>query len=72
MWTASLLVTCLLAVAGLGEAARSKEQRRAERNPYFVSPPGSPRDVGEGRPSRGLGERSFVGCEERLREGGKR
>ncbi|KAK5680489.1 putative lipase atg15 [Elasticomyces elasticus] len=60
MWTASLLIGCLLALAGYGDAARTPQQRRADRNPYLILPPSVAGDQEENKPSRDLGERSFT------------
>ncbi|KAK0250219.1 putative lipase ATG15 [Friedmanniomyces endolithicus] len=60
MWTASLLLTCLLALAGFSDAARTPQQRRADRNPYLILPPSATGGYEHGRPSRDLGERSFT------------
>ncbi|KAK1066530.1 putative lipase atg15 [Friedmanniomyces endolithicus] len=60
MWTASLLLTCLLALAGLSDAARTPQQRKADRNPYLILPPSATGGYEDGRPSRDLGERSFT------------
>ena len=62
MWTASLLLTCLLALAGFSDAARTPQQRKADRNPYLILPPSATGGYEDGRPSRDLGERSFVWC----------
>lgn len=64
MWTANLVLMCLLAIAGFsghGDAARTPQQRREQRNPYLVLPPGAPDSFDAGRPSQDLGERDFVG-----------
>jgi hypothetical protein len=60
MWTANVLLACLLATAGFSDGARTPQQRR-EQSPYLVMPPGSSSEYSDGRGSRALGERSFVG-----------
>jgi len=62
MWSASLLLACLLALAGFSDAARTPQERKADRNPYLILPPSAPGRYEDGRPSRNLGERSFVWC----------
>ena len=52
-----LLVTTF---SGYGDAARSREQRRAVEDPYLVSPPGVWPNDNVRPPSKDLGERVFV------------
>lgn len=61
MWTGNLALACLLLLAGFSDAARTPQQRRDQRNPYLILPPGSPNSYGEGRTPQDLGERDFVG-----------
>jgi len=62
MWTANVLFASLLAVAGFsepGNAARTPQQRREQRNPYVILPPGVPNAYGDGKGSQDLGDREF-------------
>ncbi|KAK5128215.1 putative lipase atg15 [Meristemomyces frigidus] len=62
MWTAKVALVCLViaAFSGHGDAARTPQQRREQRNPYLILPPGSPDSYDAGRPSQDLGERDFT------------
>lgn len=59
MWTGSVLLACLLLIAGFTDAARTPQQRE-QRNPYVILPPGPTTEYDGGRPAQDLGERSFV------------
>ncbi|KAK5129865.1 putative lipase atg15 [Meristemomyces frigidus] len=62
MWTAKIALICLLAArfAGLGDAARTPQQRREQRNPYLILPPGLDSSYEAGKPLQNLGEREFT------------
>ena len=63
MSTARVVLVCLLATAsliGVGDAARTPQQRREQRNPYLMLPPGLEESFAEGEAARDLGEREFV------------
>ncbi|KAK4553539.1 putative lipase atg15 [Recurvomyces mirabilis] len=59
MWNGSVLLACLLAVLGFGDAARTPQQRREQRNPYLILPPATPDEYRAGRPAQDLGARTF-------------
>lgn len=61
MWTVNVALACLLALAGVGEAARSPQQRREQRNPYVILPPGATDGYEDGKQwtPQDLGEKEF-------------
>ncbi|OTA27364.1 hypothetical protein BTJ68_10499 [Hortaea werneckii EXF-2000] len=61
MRNANRLLVCLLALSDYGEAARTPQQRRQQRNPYLILPPTAGEEYGSGIPwqSQDLGELDF-------------
>ncbi|RMX81754.1 hypothetical protein D0869_06572 [Hortaea werneckii] len=61
MWNANRLLVCLLALSEYGEAARTPQQRRQQRNPYLILPPTAGEQYGSGKQwqSQDLGELDF-------------
>ena len=63
MWNGSLVLACVLLIAGCSgqaDAARTREQRKAFGSPNIVLPPGPADGVISGKPARSLGEKTFV------------
>ncbi|KAK5118039.1 hypothetical protein LTR62_004084 [Meristemomyces frigidus] len=59
MYNGSVLLACLLVLAGFGDAARTPQQKREQTDPYLILPPGSPNTDKGGRLSQDLGAKSF-------------
>ncbi|GAB1739224.1 hypothetical protein NU219Hw_g3973t1 [Hortaea werneckii] len=61
MWNANRLLVCLLALSEYGDAARTPQQRRQQRNPYLILPPTAGQQYSGGKQwqSQDLGELDF-------------